>query len=213
MKTLNLRITSTLFCAGLLVLMASPAAFAGDWGVHLSPHGWGFHYGDRDSHISIDTTPHYYRPRPRPHPYPVYQQPRRYYPSGPYYPYYNPVVRRDVEEGGVVAPDGTVHSETRVEDRHASYYSPGRNEAVTRPETTITRRLGPDGQWRTIEHTRWIGADGKPHSTTVERETVQDIWGNTHTDTDVTLKSTASDKGGRQTKSGKNASPQKEKKN
>jgi hypothetical protein len=189
----NLKISSRLstIAAFSMALFVSPATFAGDWGVHLSPGGWGFHYGDRDSHISIDTGPPvYYRPQPYPYPYrPLVTQPRRYYPSGPYYPSYNPVVRRDVEQGGVIAPDGTAHSETRVEDRHASYYSPGRNEAVTAPQTSVTRRLGPDGVWREIEHTRWIGADGKPHSTTVERDTVQDIWGNTHTDTNITLKS------------------------
>lgn len=189
----NLKNSSKLWTvsAFLIALFAAPAAFAENWGIHLSPGGWGFHYGDRDSHISIDTTPRYYhQPRPYPYPYrPIVTQPRPYYPSGPYYPYYNPVVRRDIEQDGVIAPDGTAHSETRVEDRHASYYSPGRNEAVTRPETSVTRRLGPDGVWREVEHTRWIGADGKPHSTTVERDTVQDIWGNTHTDTNVTLKS------------------------
>ncbi|MCA9448037.1 MAG: hypothetical protein KC931_13050, partial [Candidatus Omnitrophica bacterium] len=39
------------------------------------------------------------------------------------------------------------------------------------------------------EHTSWIGADGRPHSTTVDKVTSQDIWGNTHTDSHVTLKS------------------------
>lgn len=104
-----------------------------------------------------------------------------------YYPVYNPIVERDVYRDGHVHYDGTVHSDTLVEDRHASYYSPGRNEAITRPRTTVRRRggLGFDQEQ---ERTSWIGADGRPHSTTVTRTTTQDRWGNSHTDTQVTLK-------------------------
>lgn len=104
-----------------------------------------------------------------------------------YYPVYNPVVERDVYHDGHGHYDGTVHTDTLVEDRHASYYSPGRNEAITRPRTTVRRRggLGFDQEQ---ERTSWIGADGRPHSTTITRTTTQDPWGNSHTDTQVTLK-------------------------
>jgi len=169
----------------------APQVYAGDWGVSISPGGWGFHYGSGSGHIRIDSGPLYYPPPPPPPP-PVYVRPypNYYYPSGAYYPRYNPVVRRDITDDGYVAPDGTVHSETTVEDRHGSYYSPGRNEAITRPRTTVTDRYNPyTGEYLTQERTTWIGADGRPHSTTVDRSTSQDAWGDTHTDTHVTLKS------------------------
>jgi hypothetical protein len=104
-----------------------------------------------------------------------------------YYPVYNPVVQRDVYQDGHGHYDGTVHRDTLVEDRHASYYSPGRNEAITRPRTTVRRRggLGFDQEQ---ERTSWIGADGRPHSTTITRTTTQDPWGNSRTDTHVSLK-------------------------
>lgn len=104
-----------------------------------------------------------------------------------YYPVYNPIVRRDVYEDGHAHYDGTVHTDTLVEDRHASYYSPGRNEAITRPRTTVRRRRGL-GVNQEQERTSWIGADGRPHSTTITRTTTRDPWGNSHTDTQVTLK-------------------------
>ncbi|MCA9410232.1 MAG: hypothetical protein KC944_03410 [Candidatus Omnitrophica bacterium] len=184
-------------CLGVFGFMAIPAFADGDWGFYLNPGGAGFSYHDDDSHIRIDTAPRqYYRPAP------VYTAPPpvQYYPSYnySYYPRYNPnpVVRRDVVDRGYYAPDGTYHSDTTVEDRRASYYSPGRNQAVTRPQTTVTRTYGPDGTWREQEHTSWIGADGRPHSTTVDKVTSQDIWGNTHTDSHVTLKSKNSEAGG-----------------
>ncbi len=104
-----------------------------------------------------------------------------------YYPSYNPVVRRDVQADGHYHRDGTLHTERTVEDRHDSYYSPGRNEAITRPRTTVEEYRGP-GYNQERERTSWIGADGRPHSTTIDRVTTVDRWGNTHTDNHVTLK-------------------------
>jgi hypothetical protein len=167
--------------------MCFGGAEAGDWGVHVSPGGWGVHYGSGSGHVNIESGPRYYHaPRPvyvtPPHRGNYYRGSRRYYPS------YNPVVRRDVGGGTYYAPDGTAHSEQTVEDRHSSYYSPGRNEAITAPRTSTTRHYGPDGSYHTRERTTWIGADGRPHSTTIDENTSQDIWGNTHTDTHVSLK-------------------------
>lgn len=139
-------------------------AYAGDWSINV----WGgnpYYYG---------TAPRYY-----------YGYNRGYY---PYYRPYNPVVRRDYFRSDGYAPDGTYHSEDVVEDRRASYYSPGRNQAITPPRTSVqTWSYGP-GQQTTRERTSWIGADGRPHSTTIDRNTRVDPWGNTHTDTHVTLK-------------------------
>jgi len=105
-----------------------------------------------------------------------------------YYPEYNPIVRRDYHSASGYAPDGTYHSANVEEDRHASYYAPGRNQAITRPQTTVeTWRDGP-GQETTRRRTRWIGADEKPHSTTIDSTTTTDWYGNSHTDTHVTLK-------------------------
>lgn len=117
-----------------------------------------------------------------------YNTPHRVY-RGPgyYYPIYNPVVERDVHYDGHFHRDGTHHGERVVEDRHASFYSPGRNEAITRPRTTV-ERYGGYGYNGERERTSWIGADGRPHSTTVDRVTTVDPWGNSHTDTRVTLK-------------------------
>lgn len=157
-------------------------AFADDWGFFVSPGSWGISYNSGHSHRYYVPPPGYAAPPP------VIYHPA--YPPSPYYPVYNPnpVVRRDVSGGGYYAPDGTWHSETKVEDRRASYYSPGRNQAITPPRTTVTQQYGPDGSLISSEKTSWIGADGRPHSTTIDRVTTQDIWGNTHTDTHVTLK-------------------------
>lgn len=116
---------------------------------------------------------------------------RDYYPR--YYPYsgyrhYNPVVRRDRYRSGEYAPDGSYHSESVVEDRHRSYYSPGRNQAITKPRTRVETWSEAPGQVTTQEKTSWIGADGRPHSTTVTRDTTVDRWGNTHTNTQVNLR-------------------------
>ncbi|WP_154724899.1 hypothetical protein [Candidatus Contendibacter odensensis] len=105
-----------------------------------------------------------------------------------YYPDYNPTVRRDYYSSEGYAPDGTYHSEDIVEDKRASYYSPGRNKAITRPRTTVESWRNEPGQQTTRERTSWIGADGKPHSTTIERNEITDPDGNSHTDTHVTLK-------------------------
>lgn len=116
---------------------------------------------------------------------------RGYYPYyyTPYYgPRHNPVVRRDRYRTDEYAPDGTYHSERVVEDRHRSYYSPGRNQAITRPRTTVKTWSEGPGQVTTREKTSWIGADGRPHSTTVTRDTTVDAWGNSHTDTRVNLR-------------------------
>ncbi|MDG4554208.1 MAG: hypothetical protein P9E24_08165 [Candidatus Competibacter sp.] len=113
----------------------------------------------------------------------------RRFPDGHgYYPEYNPVVRRDYHGDGGYAPDGTYHSTYVEEDRHASYYAPGRNRAITRPRTTVeTWDEGP-GRQTTRRRTSWIGADGRPHSTTIDSTTTMDGYGNSHTDTHVTLK-------------------------
>ncbi|MBL8259878.1 MAG: hypothetical protein JNM60_08735 [Candidatus Competibacteraceae bacterium] len=115
--------------------------------------------------------------------YPEYDPP----PPG-YYEDYNPSVRRDYYSEDEYAPDGTYHSEDIVEDRRASYYSPGRNRAITRPQTSVDYWSDGPGHRVRREHTRWIGADGKPHSTTVESETVTDPYGDSHTDTTYTLR-------------------------
>lgn len=115
----------------------------------------------------------------------------RYRRGWDYYPSYaprNPVVDREAYGEGGYAPDGTYHSQDTVEDRHSSYYSPGRNQAVTRPRTTVDQWSYGPGQTRTRERTSWIGADGRPHSTTINRTDNMDAWGNTHTDTHVDLK-------------------------
>ena len=114
-----------------------------------------------------------------------------YYPH--YYPHYgyrhyNPVVRRDRYRSSDYAPDGTYHSESVVEDRHRSYYSPGRNQAITRPRTSVKTWSEAPGQVTTQEKTTWIGADARPHSTTVTRDTTVDRWGNSQTDTHVNLR-------------------------
>ncbi|MFZ4791562.1 MAG: hypothetical protein ACOYMW_11845 [Candidatus Competibacteraceae bacterium] len=115
--------------------------------------------------------------------YPDYDPPARGYYRG-----HNPTVRRDYYSNGDYAPDGTYHSEDTVENRRASYYSPGRNRAITRPQTTVDSWSEGEGQQTTRERTSWIGADGKPHSTTIEKDTTTDSEGNTHTDTSVTLR-------------------------
>jgi hypothetical protein len=164
--------TKRMILVTVLVLSSVPlggvliptTSYAGDWSINV----WG-------------GSPYYYNSAPR----------YRYGYNQGYYPYYrpyNPVVRRDYYSGGGYAPDGTYHGEDVVEDRRASYYSPGRNQAITPPRTSVQSwNYGP-GQQTTRERTSWIGADGRPHSTTIDRNTRVDPWGNTHTDTHVTLK-------------------------
>ncbi len=109
-----------------------------------------------------------------------------------YYPAYqdsrNPVVSTDeyYEEG--YAPDGTYHSNEVTEDRHESYYSPGRQQAITPPNTTQDTWTYGDGVVKDRQKTTWIGADGQHHSTTINRTTQTDEDGNTHTETHVDLK-------------------------
>jgi len=194
---------------GAAVVFAVPLAPAigGDnWGFSIGQGGFGFSIRDNDHHGrhgrhggyggryygSGGYNNNYYRTIPNYRATPYYSQ-NNYYPN---YEPYNPVVRREVKSGVEYAPDGTVHSQTTVEDNRASSYSPGRNTAVTAPRTTATRVYRPDGTWVNREHTSWIGADGRPHSTTVDRETTQDIWGNTHTETGVTLKNRKTTQGG-----------------
>lgn len=115
--------------------------------------------------------------------YPVY--------SEDYYPVYrhsNPVVRREYYDDEGYAPDGTYHEESTVVDKHSSYYSPGRNDAITRPRTTVQSWSNGPREETTQEKTTWVGADGRPHSTTVTSETTTDRWGNTYTDTHVNLR-------------------------
>ena len=145
-------------------LFMPSASYAGDWSINV----WG-------------GNPYYYGTAPRSY----YGYNRGYY---PYYRPYNPVVRRDYFRDGGYAPDGTYHGENVVEDRRASYYSPGRNQAITPPRTSVQSWSYGPGQQTTRERTSWIGADGRPHSTTIDRNTRMDRWGNTQTDTHVTLK-------------------------
>ena len=193
-------ITTGLGAAMVIAVPVAPAIGGDSWGFSIGQGGFGFGISDNDRHGrhgryrghsgysgyggryygSGGYYNNYYQPTP------YYSQ----YNTYPSYTPYNPVVRREVRTGAAYAPDGTVHSETTVEDRRASSYSPGRNEAVTAPRTTTSRVYTPDGRWVSRERTSWIGADGRPHSTTVDRETTQDIWGNTHTETGVTLKRT-----------------------
>jgi len=179
--------------AAIIISVPLVPAFGGsNWGFSIGQGGFGFGISDNDHHGRHGRQGgyggQYYGSGGY---YNNYYQATPYYPQYNYYPNYqpyNPVVRREVRTGGGYAPDGTFHSNTTVEDRRASYYSPGRNTAVTPPRTTTTRVYGPDGTWVNRERTTWIGADGRPHSTTVDQETTQDIWGNTHTETNVTLK-------------------------
>ncbi len=177
-----------IFCfpAVLIVSLAfSSQAWGGDWSISL----WG-------------GTPFYIFPPPPPR-YPVYGPPAvdyDYYeyegfpgapPGSGYYPSYppnNPVIERKTYGQEGYAPDGTYRSEGVVEDRHSSYYSPGRNEAITRPRTTVETWNYGQGANSTRERTTWIGSDGRPHSTTVDRNTQVDPWGNARTDTHITLK-------------------------
>jgi hypothetical protein len=168
----------------MIILMFSTGAWGGDWSISL----WG-------------GSPFYIYPAPPPR-YPVYGPAMDYdyyeYEGSPgnapgvdYYPTYrpyNPVVERNQYGQGGYAPDGTYHGEDIVEDRHSSYYSPGRNEAITRPRTTVESwNYGP-AMNNTRERTTWIGSDGRPHSTTIDRNTQMDPWGNTRTDTHIDLK-------------------------
>jgi hypothetical protein len=155
-------------------LLVSAPAIAGDWSINL----WGGSPG------YVYPAPGYVQPAPT---YYYNTYPRPIYRQG-YYPQYNPIMRRDVYNEGGYAPDGTYHGETTVEDRRASYYSPGRNQAITQPQTSVQNwSYGPGAQGQR-ETTRWIGADGRPHSTTIDRNTYIDPFGNTQTDTHVTLK-------------------------
>ena len=166
----SIKRTSYPFFLGILAvslgigLAPSTPARAGDWSFSISVPG--YYYWCED-------------------PYWVYDP--GYAPVWDYYPNYNPVIERDVYYNGHRHHDGTHHSERTVEDRRASYYSPGRNEAITPPRTTVEEYGGP-GFHRDRERTSWIGADGRPHSTTIDRVTTVDPWGNSHTDTHVTLK-------------------------
>jgi len=119
------------------------------------------------------------------HYYDGYRHDQGYYPR---YRQYNPVVRRDYYSSERYRPDGTYHEEDKVVDRHSSYYSPGRNEAITRPRTTVESWGSSPSQRTTQEKTSWVGADGRPHSTTITRDTTVDPWGNSHTDTHVALR-------------------------
>jgi hypothetical protein len=116
----------------------------------------------------------------------------RYSRGSDYYPDYrsrkNPVVDTDEYWEEEYAPDGTYHSEEVTEDRHQSYYSPGRQEAVTPPNTTEDAWTYGDGTVKSREKTTWIGSDGRYHSTTINRTTQMDDEGNTHTRTQVDLK-------------------------
>jgi hypothetical protein len=165
MKNKNTKVLAVLglLTAGMVVVGSAPkSAQAGDWSFSI---GVPFHQ--------------YYVQPPCYHHYPV---------GWDYYPVYNPVLDRDVYRDGYIDYRGNAHSNQTVEDRHASYYSPGRNEAITEPVTSVDRSYGP-GYARERERTSWIGSDGLPHSTTINRTTTRDPWGNTHTDTGVTLKS------------------------
>jgi len=179
--------TTTLTAAVLtLGLIFVPSTEAGGWSISIGGSPWGYNSYGTDYYYGGgccdvyqgDWYPHY-TPRYRRHH-------RRWN---------NPVVDRRVDEDGHYHRDGTHHGESTVVDRHASYYSPGRNQAITRPRTTTSYHNGP-GYERERERTRWIGADGRPHSTTTDRVTTHDRYGNQHTDTHVTLKNKKQPKGG-----------------
>lgn len=162
-----------------LLFLVCGTSEAGRWDFRIGTGGVGFGYHGSNTHFHIGT------PYWHPGPYRYHYRPYRH----SYYPrYYNPVERRDVHHRGHVAPNGTYHSESVTEDRHSSYYSPGRNDAITRPRREVWHR--PNGQ--TIDRTEWIGADGQPHSTTIRSRTYQDGYGDTHTDTHVELKNNGS---------------------
>lgn len=165
----------------VLVLFICAPALAARVGFHFGTNGIGFGYSGHHANVYVGTP--YYPPTYR---YYEYTSPYRVYlyGGGGYYPYWNPVERRDIQYREDVDVNGNIHSESIVEDRHSSYYSPGRNEAITPPQRIIRR----DWRGNEIDHTRWIGADGQPHSTTIHRNTQVDPWGNTHTDTHVDLK-------------------------
>lgn len=194
----NTWLSTALGAAMILSVPLAPAIGGDNWGFSIGNGGFGFGISDNNHHGRHGGYGryggyngyggNYYGSGGY---YNNYYQPRAYYPqynTYPNYQPYNPVVRREVISGAEYAPDGTVHEQTTVEDRHSSSYAPGRNTAITTPRTTTTRVYGPDGTWVNREHTSWIGADGRPHSTTVDQETTQDVWGNTYTETDVTLK-------------------------
>lgn len=111
-----------------------------------------------------------------------------YYRSYHYPRHYNPVVRRDYSSSREYERDGTRHEEDKVVDRHSSYYAPGRNQAITRPRTTVESWSNSPSQETTKEKTTWVGADGRPHSTTVTRDMTTSSWGDTHTETHVDLR-------------------------
>ena len=170
----------------VLALFVCAPALAARVGFHVGTGGIGFGYRGHNTDVYVGTP--YYAPAPYGYRYGYneYVAPYRVYlhGGGGYYPNWNPVERRDIQYREDVDRRGNVHSESTVEDRHSSYYSPGRNEAITPPQ----RRVGRDWRGNEIDRTTWIGADGQPHSTTIRRNTQVDPWGNTHTDTHVDLK-------------------------
>ena len=122
-----------------------------------------------------------------------YRYQRDYYPLyRPFhyqkYRHYNPVEKKEYHRHEGYAPNGTYHREDAVVDKHSSYYSRGRNHAITRPQTTVKTWSSGPSQQTTREKTTWIGADGRPHSTTITSDTTVDRWGNTRTDTHVQLR-------------------------
>ncbi len=171
----------------LVVLVFTSSAWGGDWSISLFGGGASFNlfpspppppriqvYGP-----AVDYDYYEYEGSPANPPGTVY------YPA---YPPNNPVIQQNSYGQRIYAPDGTVHDQGVVEDRHSSYYSPGRNEAITRPRTTVERWNYGQGTDTTRERTTWIGSDGRPHSTTIDRNTQTDPWGNTRTDTHIDLK-------------------------
>jgi len=181
----------TILIAFTLLFICSQSN-AGRVGFHVGTNGVGFGYHGSHSNIYVGTPYSYsYAPAYRYHeyraPYRSYIQGGIGYHNGYYPRYWNPVEHRDIRYRENFDRRGNVHSESTVEDRHSSYYSPGRNEAITPPQRTIRR----DWRGNEIDRTTWIGADGQPHSTTIRQETRQDRWGNTHTDTHVDLKNKA----------------------
>lgn len=163
MKSLT-GIFTTILLSGFGLASLSTAAVAGGY------------YGERYGNYDYDRGRHERRWR---------GSNNQYYPR---YRRYNPVVRSDYYSQDRYGWDGSYHSEDVTEDRRASYYSRGRNEAITRPRTTVESWRESPNRTVTRERTSWIGADGRPHSTTIDRETTVDRWGDTHTDTHVMLK-------------------------
>lgn len=190
-------VVALVVCLGLGI---GGVAQAGNWGFSIGNHGLGIGYGS--GHHGHGHHGHGYG-HGYGHGWGGYGYGHGYYAPTPYYnhgygysgtggwngnSYYprhnpNPVVRRNQ-----MSYDNPWSSGFVTEDRRASYYSPGRNQAVTPPQTNVYQQRLPDGSLRTNENTSWIGADGRPHSTNVDRVQTYGADGRLYENTHVELK-------------------------